>query len=60
MRIYWLLLAIPGTTVYILTDLMNDTNYQVELFGFTPSEPVVYSDVATVDLTTTGVCILYI
>ena len=50
----------PGATVYIITNLMKDTNYQVELFGFTPCEPVVYSEVATVDFTTTGVCILYI
>ena len=50
----------PGATVYIITNLMNDTDYHVELFGFTPSEPVVYSEVTTVDFTTTGVCILYI
>ena len=50
----------PGATVYIITDLMNDTDYHVELLGFTPSEPIVYSEVATVDFTTTGVCILYI
>ena len=46
--------------MYILTDLMNNTDYQVELVGFTSSEPAVYSEVATVDFTTTGVCILYI
>ena len=50
----------PGATEYIITNLMNDTDYRVELFGFTPCEPVVYSEVATVDFTTTGVCILYI
>ena len=50
----------PGATVYILTNLMKDTDYRVEFFRFTPCEPVVYSEVATVDFTTTGVCILYI
>ena len=45
----------PGATEYILTNLMSDTDYQVELFGFTPSEPVMYSEVATVDFTTEGV-----
>ena len=33
---------------YTITNLMNGTDYQVELFGFTSSNPVVYSEVATV------------
>ena len=43
----------PGATAYIITNLMNGTDYQVELFGFTSSDPVVYSEVATVNFTTT-------
>ena len=38
----------PGATEYTITNLMNGTDYQVELFGFTSSVPVVYSEVATV------------
>ena len=49
----------PGATVYIITNLMNDTDYRVELFGFTPIHPPVFSIVATEDFTTKGVC-LYI
>ena len=47
----------PGATAYTITDLMNGTDYQVELFGFTSSDPVVYSEVATVNFTTEGVYI---
>ena len=47
--------TVPGATAYIITNLMNGTDYQVELFGFTSSDPVVYSEVATVNLTTEGV-----
>ena len=39
----------PGVTAYIITNLMNDTDYQVELFGFTSNDPVVYREVATVN-----------
>ena len=46
----------PGAAVYIITDLMNNTDYQVELFGFTPIYPPAFSSVATVDFTTKGVC----
>ena len=46
----------PGAREYIITNLMKDTNYQVELFGFTPIHPHVFSSVATVSFTTTGVC----
>ena len=49
----------PGATEYIITNLMNNGNYQVELFGFTPSHPPVFSIVATVGFKTKGVC-LYI
>ena len=47
----------PGATEYTITNLMNGTDYQVELFGFTSNDPVVYSEVATVNITveTTGV-----
>ena len=45
----------PGATNYIITNLMNGTDYQVELFGFTSSDPVVYSEVATVNFTTEGI-----
>ena len=45
----------PGATEYILTNLMKDTDYRVELFGFTPSHPPVFSGVATVNFTTKGV-----
>ena len=45
----------PGTTEYIITDLMKDTDYQVELVGFTSRDPIVRSEVATVDFTTEGV-----
>ena len=45
----------PGATEYIITNLMNGTDSQVELFGFTSSDPVVYSEVATVNITTEGV-----
>ena len=50
----------PGATEYTITNLMNGTDYQVELFGFTSSDPVVYSEVATVNFTTEGayVCIV--
>ena len=41
----------PGATNYTITNLMNGTDYQVELFGFTSSDPVVYSEVATVNIT---------
>ena len=41
----------PGATEYTITNLMNGTDYQVELFGFTSSDPVVYSEVATVNIT---------
>ena len=44
-------LTIPGATAYIITNLMNGTDYQVELFGFTSSDPVVYSEVAMVNFT---------
>ena len=47
----------PGATEYTITNLMNGTDYQVELFGFTSSDPVVYSEVATVNFTTEGVYI---
>ena len=43
-----------GATAYIITNLMNDTDYQVKLFGFTSSDPVVYSEVATVNITAEG------
>ena len=46
----------PGTTEYIITNLMKDTDYQVELFGFTPCHVPVFSSVATVNFTTKGVC----
>ena len=46
--------TVPGATAYIITNLMNGTDYQVELFGFTSSDPVVYSEVATVNFTTEG------
>ena len=46
----------PGATEYIITNLMKDTDYQVELFGFTPIHPPVFSIVATVGFTTGGVC----
>ena len=46
----------PGATEYIITNLMKDTDYQVELFGYTPSHPPVFSIVATVNFTTGGVC----
>ena len=46
----------PGATEYIITDLMSDTDYRVELFGFTPSHPPVFSIVATVNFATRGVC----
>ena len=46
----------PGATEYIITNLMNDTDYRVELVGFTQSNPPVFSIVATVDFTTKGVC----
>ena len=46
----------PGATVYIITNLMNDTYYQVELFGFTPSHPPVFSIEATVNFATIGMC----
>ena len=45
----------PGATEYNIINLMNGTDYQVELFGFTSSYPVVYSEVATVNFTTEGV-----
>ena len=45
----------PGATEYNITNLMKDTDYQVELFGFTPIPPPVFSSVATVNFTTTGV-----
>ena len=45
----------PGATEYIFTNLMNNTNYRVELVGFTPSAPPVFSKVATENFTTTGV-----
>ena len=41
----------PGATEYTITNLMNGTDYQVELFGFTSSAPVLYSEVATVRIT---------
>ena len=41
----------PGATEYTITNLMNGADYQVELFGFTSSDPVVYSEVATVNFT---------
>ena len=44
--------TVPGATAYIITNLMNGTDYQVELFGFTSSDPVVYGEVATVNITT--------
>ena len=46
----------PGATVYIITNLMNDTDYRVELVGFTSIHPPVFSIVATVGFTTKGVC----
>ena len=49
----------PGAKAYTITNLMNGTDYQVELFGFTSSDPVVYSEVATVNITAEGVCISY-
>ena len=45
----------PGATEYIITNLMNDTDYRVELVGFTSRDPIVRSEVATVDFTTEGV-----
>ena len=41
----------PGATAYTITNLMNGPDYQVELVGFTSSDPVVYSEVATVNIT---------
>ena len=46
----------PGATEYIITNLMKDTDYQVELVGFALSDPPVFSKVATVNFTTKGVC----
>ena len=46
----------PGATEYSITNLMSDTSYQAELFGFTPSHSPVFSSVATVGFTTKGVC----
>ena len=43
--------TVPGTTEYTITNLMNGTDYQVEVFGFTSTDPVVYSEVATVNFT---------
>ena len=43
-----------GATEYIITNLMSDTDYQVELVGFTSSHPIVYSEVATVNFTSKG------
>ena len=45
----------PDATEYIITNLMNDANYHVELVGFTPGDRPVFSIVATVDFTTKGV-----
>ena len=47
----------PGATEYIITNLMNDTDYQVELVGFTPGDHPMFSSVATVNFTTGGVCV---
>ena len=41
----------PGATEYTITNLMIGTDYQAELVGFTSSDPVVYSEVATVNIT---------
>ena len=48
----------PNATEYIITNLMNDTDYRVELEGVTSSGLVVHSEVATVDFTTVGVYII--
>ena len=45
----------PDATEYIITYLMNDTDYHVELVGFTPGDHPMFSIVATVDFTTKGV-----
>ena len=44
-----------GATEYIITNLMGDTNYRAELVGFTASDPIVRSEVATVDFRAKGV-----
>ena len=49
----------PGATSYTITNLMNGTDYQVELFGFTSGDPVVYSEVAIVNFTAEGVYVSY-
>ena len=45
----------PDATEYIITNLMRDTDYQVELLGFTPGDHPMFSIVATVNFTTKGV-----
>ena len=47
--------TVPGATAYIITNLMSVTSYQVELMGFTSSDPVMYSKVAAMNFTTEGV-----
>ena len=47
----------PGATEYIINNLMNNTEYQVDLMGYAPSDPPVFSVVATVNFTTGGVCV---
>ena len=50
----------PGATEYIITNLLSNTDYRVELVGFTPSDlamqQYVHSEVAMVNFTTEGVC----
>ena len=48
----------PGTTEYIITNLMSDTDYRAELVGVTLSDPIVHSEVATVNFRTKGVTIV--
>ena len=46
----------PGATEYIITNLTNNTDYRVELVGLAGSDPVVHSEMATMNFTTKGVC----
>ena len=45
----------PGATEYIIANLMNNTDYRVELVGL--AGPVVHSEMATMNFTTKGVCV---
>ena len=47
----------PGATEYIITNLMSNTDYRVELVGFTPGDHPVFSSVASVNFTIGGVCV---